>query len=173
MATRPSHAPGSATLPGTPHRVGYSLSMTLADPDTTPARPPRRSRSGQDAPINSLRTGEAARAFIPTVLYGKCPNCRHEYMYASWIKVKPTCGFCGVRFERDPGSFLVLLGLNYLIAITLSGILAWVLIANFGLFNGLTPILAAAGLISVVAFYHLAKSLYIWILWVFGFVYND
>ena len=32
---------------------------------------------------------------------------------------------------------------------------------------------AAAGLISVVAFYHLAKSLYIWILWVFGFVYND
>lgn len=154
--------------------VGYHDGMIVANStETTPVRPPKRSRSGQDAPINNLRTGEAVRAFLPTVLYGKCPNCRHEYMYRNWIQVKPTCGFCGVRFERDPGSFLVLLGLNYLIAIAVTGILAWILIANFGLFSGLTIILAVTGLLSVVGFYHVAKSAYIWLLWVFGFVYND
>lgn len=141
--------------------------------DTVPARPPRRQRAGKDAPINNLSSGEALRAFVPTVIFGKCPNCRHEYMYRNWLQVHPTCAFCGVRFERDPGSFLVLLGLNYLIAIFVTGMLAWLLIANYGLFNGLTWILAGAGLLSVVAFYHMAKSAYIWMLWVTGFVYND
>lgn len=145
--------------------------MQVMTTDTLPARPPKRSRTGKDAPINDFRV--ALRSFLPAVLYGKCPNCRHAYMYENWIKVKPTCSFCGVRFERDPGSFLVLLGLNYLIAIFLTGMLAWYLIANWGLFDGLTWILAGAGLLSIVGLYHVAKSAYIWILWVFGFVYND
>ncbi len=141
--------------------------------DTAPVRPPRRQRAGKEAPINNLGSGEAMRALIPTVLYGKCPNCRHEYMYRNWLQVKDVCGFCGVRYERDPGSFLVLLGLNYLIAMFVTGMLAWYLIANHGLFSGLTWILAGAGIVSVVAFYHMAKSAYIWMLWVTGFVYND
>ena len=147
--------------------------MTTANSKPLPAKPPRRSRDGKDAPINSLRTGEAVRGFLPAALFGKCPNCRHDYMYRNWIQVKPVCEHCGVRYERDPGSFLVLLGLNYLIAILITGIVAWVLIANYGLFRGITPILAAVGLGSVVGFYHVTKSVYIWILWVFGFVYND
>lgn len=134
--------------------------------------PPRRARGGSDAPINS-GFREALQSLIPTVIHGKCPNCRFEYMYENWIKVKPTCGFCGVRFERDPGSFLMLLAFNYLIAVLVAGAAAWILIANFGLFDGLTWILAVIGVASVVGFYHAAKSLYIWVLWVFGFVYND
>lgn len=134
--------------------------------------PPRRARGGQDAPINS-GFGEALRSLVPTVVYGKCPNCRHDYMYENWIKAKSTCGFCGVRFERDPGSFLMLLAFNYLIAVIVAGGTAWILIANYGLFEGLTWILAAVGIASVLGFYHMAKSLYIWVLWVFGFVYND
>lgn len=147
--------------------------MSMADSRLAPTPPPKRSRTGKDAPINSLRSGEALSALLPSVLYGKCPNCRHSYMYSNWIQVKPTCDFCGVRFERDPGSFLVLLGLNYLLAILVTGIFAWILIANYGLFDGLTPILAGVGLVSVIGFYHAAKSAYIWTLWVFGFVYND
>ena len=134
--------------------------------------PPRRARGGSDAPINS-GFKEALQSLIPTVIHGKCPNCRHDYMYENWIKAKPTCGFCGVRFERDPGSFLMLLAFNYLIAVVVAGAAAWILIANFGLFDGLTWILAAIGVASVVGFYHAAKSLYIWTLWVFGVVYND
>lgn len=136
-----------------------------------PTRPPRRLSSGKDAPINNL--GFALRSLIPAVVFGKCPNCRHEYMYENWIKVKAVCGFCEVRFERDPGSFLVLLGLNYLIAVVVAGAAAWILIANYGLFDGITWILAGIGILSVVGLYHAAKSLYIWILWVFGFVHND
>lgn len=147
--------------------------MTTANSKPLPAKPPRRSRDGKDAPINSLRTGEAVRGFLPAVLHGKCPNCRHDYMYRNWIHVKAVCDHCGVRYERDPGSFLVLLGLNYMLAIVVTGLVAWVLIANYGLFRGITPILASVGLLSVVAFYHVTKSAYIWILWVFGFVYND
>lgn len=94
-------------------------------------------------------------------------------MYKNWITVKDVCGFCGVRFERDPGSFLVLLGLNYLIAVVVAGAAAWILIANYGLFDGITWVLAGIGVLSVVGLYHVAKSLYIWILWVFGFVHND
>lgn len=139
--------------------------------ETLPVRPPRRSRTGKDAPINSFRVAFAS--LVPAVVYGKCPNCRFAYMYENWIKAKPTCSFCEVRFERDPGSFLVLLGLNYLIAIFLTGMLSWYLIANWGLFHGLTWVLAGFGLLSLVTLYHPAKSLYIWILWVFGFVYND
>lgn len=138
---------------------------------TTPAPPPRRSNTGKDAPVNNF--SEAMGGFVPAVVFGKCPNCKFEYMYENWIKVKAVCGHCGVRYERDPGSFLVLLGLNYLIAVVIAGGTAWALIANYGLFSGLTWILAAVGLFSILAFYHVAKSAYIWLLWVFGFVYND
>ncbi len=139
--------------------------------DSAAVKPPHRHRSGKDAPINDLRF---AFSVLPATLFrGACPNCRNDYMYENWWKVKPTCDFCGVRFERDPGSFLVLLGLNYLVAIVVALVAAWVLIANYGLFNGLTWVLVGISLVSLVGLYHFCKSSYIWMLWVTGFVYND
>ena len=82
-----------------------------------------------------------------------------QYFYNNAFKVKVVC--------------LLLLGLNYLIAIVVTGLLAWFLIARFGLFDGLTWILAVTGLLSIAGFYHVAKSTYIWMMWVTGFVYND
>lgn len=149
-----------------------AFTMDIMNTHSAISPPPRREGGGQDAPINT-GFSEALRSLIPTVVYGKCPNCRHEYMYENWIKAKPVCDFCGVRFERDPGSFLMLLAFNYLIAVFVAGGAAWILIANYGLFDGITWILAVIGVASVLGFYHAAKSLYIWVLWAFGFVHND
>lgn len=94
-------------------------------------------------------------------------------MYRTWWKVRDVCDFCEVRFERDPGAFLVLLGLNYLVAVIVTGIVAALLITNYGFFPSLTPILVGVGVGSLALQYHACKSFYIWILWVFGFVHND
>jgi uncharacterized protein (DUF983 family) len=131
----------------------------------------RRSRTGKDAPIND--PAFALRHLWPTLFRGRCPNCSQGDLFKNYLVAHATCNVCGVRFERDPGSFLVLLGLNYLFAILVTGVAAWILIANFGLFNGLTPILAGVGALTLILAYHPNKALYIWILWVFGFVYND
>ena len=140
-------------------------------PPDTKERPPRRKRGGVDAPISDFK---AAIAALPqTILRGTCPNCRKAYMYRDWIRLKDVCDFCGVRFERDTGSFLMLLAFNYLVAVLSTGLVAWVLIARYGFFDGLTWILVGVGLLSLVAFYHATKSLYVWVLWAFGFVYND
>lgn len=132
---------------------------------------PHRSRTGADAPINDLKF--ALRHLWPTLLRGRCPNCTRGDLFRNFWMAHPTCSACGVRFERDPGSFLVLLGLNYLVSVVITGLVAWVLIAGYGLFNGLTVVLLGVGVLSLVAAYHPNKALYIWTLWVFGFVYND
>jgi uncharacterized protein (DUF983 family) len=132
---------------------------------------PRRSRTGKDAPINNLKF--AFSHLLPTLLRGRCPNCTKGDLFKNYFVAHPTCNVCGVRFERDPGSFLVLLGLNYLVAMLFTGIAAAILITAYGLFSGLTPILTGVGLLSLLLGYHPNKALYIWTLWVFGFVYND
>ena len=39
-------------------------------------------------------------------LVRRCPRCGGGKLFTGWLKMKPTCPTCGMRFEREEGFFL-------------------------------------------------------------------
>ena len=39
-------------------------------------------------------------------LVRRCPRCGGGKLFTSWLKMKPRCPRCGMRFEREEGFFL-------------------------------------------------------------------
>ena len=61
-------------------------------------------------------------------LTNRCPNCggRTLFKAGSFFQVNPACPACGLKIERDEGSFLGAMSLNY--GVTLVGFLTPVLL---------------------------------------------
>ncbi len=43
----------------------------------------------------------------------RCPRCGHAPIFRGWFQLAPSCGGCGLRFEREPGYFVGAIYLNY------------------------------------------------------------
>lgn len=106
-------------------------------------------------------------------MLGRCPNCGVPGAFATLWSVRPTCARCGVRFERESGSWLGSWVLTYVAATMLLLVLALVLILNYGLFEGLEWVLAGAGTLFVVVLYRPVKGWWLWWQWAAGFVTRD
>lgn len=117
--------------------------------------------------------GLALRRLLPTVFQGRCPACTKGRIAKNYFALEKTCSNCGARYERDPGSFLALIALNYLVTVIVTLAVAFALILNYGFFPGVTYVLLAVGLVTMIGVYKPVKALYLWILWLFGFVYPD
>lgn len=113
--------------------------------------------------------GAMARA----TCFGRCPNCGQATMFRNLYAVHETCPACGVRFERDTGSWLGALVMTYGAAIVVLVLLSLLLIPRFGLFEGFGLTLAGAAIATVLLVYRPAKGWWIWWMWAAGFVYRD
>lgn len=83
-------------------------------------------------------------------LTNRCPNCGSRTLFArgKWFTINRECPVCGLPVERDEGSFLGALSLNY--GVTIMVFLAPVLLLHLG--GGLNGLAAAimAGVGAVV-----------------------
>ena len=43
----------------------------------------------------------------------RCPACGRGKLFAGWFRMHPSCGACGLAFEREPGFFLGSIYVNY------------------------------------------------------------
>ena len=117
--------------------------------------------------------GQAFKRLLPAVFGLRCPNCGEGKLFKSALTLKETCDVCQVRFERDPGAYLISLTLNYFITSLVLIVAALVLVLNYGFFDGLMWLLIGLALVTIFAIYRPVKGLYVWFLWVFGFVHTD
>jgi hypothetical protein len=42
-----------------------------------------------------------------------CPRCGSGHLFSGWLKMKPRCPRCGMRFEREEGFFLGAFVVNF------------------------------------------------------------
>lgn len=104
---------------------------------------------------------------------GRCPSCGEGGVFVSLYRVRPTCRRCGVRFERDVGSWLGAMVVAYVFAVVVVVAVAVVAIASRGLFRGLEWLLIGTGIATVVLAYRPAKGWWLWWMWAAGFVTRD
>lgn len=133
--------------------------MPAADPPPPQSSPERR-------------FGDLGR-MLDATLRGRCPNCRRGAMFRSFYALHERCPACGVRLERDSGSWLGAAVMAYGAAVLAVLALALLLIPRYGLFEGLGPVLVGAALLAVLLVYRPAKGWWLWWLWAAGFVYRD
>lgn len=113
------------------------------------------------------------RAMARATFLGRCPECDRGRMFRNLYALHETCPVCGVRFERDTGSWLGALVMTYGAAIVVLVVLSLVLIPRYGLFEGFGLVLAGAAIATVLLVYRPAKGWWIWWMWAAGFVYRD
>ena len=123
-----------------------------------------------DTPISSL--GEAL-GHLPATLLGHCPNCKQGKVFKNAVSLKDVCQHCGVRFERDGGSHMISMVLNYFLSLIITGVVALMLFLRYGFFPGATFALAGLACVCIALLFRPTKLLYLWLLWLFGFVYQD
>ena len=131
-----------------------------------PARSPDEPRTTRRGRWSDVRAMALATA-------GRCPNCGRGRMFASFYRLKDTCPVCGVRFERDTGSWLGASVLAYIVAIVMLMVEAAVLIPIWGLFRGLEWVLVGTAVVVVLAVYRPVKGWWVWWMWAAGFVTRD
>jgi len=87
--------------------------------------------------------------------------------------LKETCENCGVPFERDAGSYITSMVLNYFMTVICTTAIALVLILRYGFFPGVTPLIAVIACAFILILHRPSKLIYLWLMWVFGFIYHD
>ena len=112
-------------------------------------------------------------AMVDATFLGRCPECRDASMFRNLYALHETCPNCGVRFERDTGSWLGALVMTYGAAVVVLVLLSLVLIPRYGLFEGFGLTLAGAAVVTVLVIYRPAKGWWVWWMWAAGFVYRD
>ncbi len=131
-----------------------------------------RGSAKKERPITDI--GLAFRRFFSTVFLLRCPNCGQGNIARNLFNIKDECDSCHAKFERgDSGNWMIASTLNYFITAILGVLLTVFLIRAYGFFDGLAYVVAGTALVLVVLLYRPAKTLAVWILWLFGFVYPN
>ena len=126
----------------------------------------------KDTPVRDA--GLAFQRFFSTVFGGRCPVCARGRVAKSYFQNQDACEVCGARFERgDSGNWLVSAVLCYFITIVFCTGLGIALVLKYGFFPGLTPLMVGVAFAVILLIYRPVKSLGVWLLWVFGFIYPD
>ena len=60
----------------------------------------------------------------------RCPRCGGRPIFDTWFRMKPRCPACGYKFEREPGFFIGVYFINFVIVeaflfLLLVGVIAW------------------------------------------------
>ena len=92
----------------------------------------------------------------------RCPACGGDKLFQGWFHMQPTCGHCGLKYERAPGYFLGSIYFNYGVTSLL------VVVFYFSLYFAevLTPsqllwISAALSVAFPIWFFRYARSLWV------------
>jgi uncharacterized protein (DUF983 family) len=105
---------------------------------------------------------------------GGCPACGGPGAFRSLYALRPHCTHCGVRFERDAGSWLGAAVIAYAFAIAACALVAWWFVARAGgLGEGLEWWLVATGVATVLLVYRPVKGWWTWCMWAAGWVHRD
>lgn len=94
-------------------------------------------------------------------------------MFVGWLRLRPTCDSCGVRFDRYEGNWLGPAVLTYGVAAVAASAAGVILVVRYGFFRGLAAVLALAAVVTGLAVYRPVKAWWIWLLWRTGFVLTD
>lgn len=104
---------------------------------------------------------------------GRCPACRRGSAFRGLYAVAEFCPVCGVRFERDPGSWLGAAVIAYTIAIVVVAVVGGLAIGRRGLFVGLEWWLVGTALTTVLLVYRPVKGWWLWVMWAAGWIHRD
>ena len=105
---------------------------------------------------------------------GRCPVCARGRIARTFLQNKDACEVCGARFERgDSGNWLVSAVLSYFITLLVCVGVGITLVLRYGFFQGLTPLIIGVAVVTILLVYRPVKSLAVWLLWMFGFIYPD
>lgn len=110
---------------------------------------------------------------LAATFLGRCPECGEGAMFAGPYGLKETCPVCGVRFERDGGSWMGASVMAYGAAIVVLLALGFALVPRWGFFEGLGLLLVGVAVATVALLYRPAKGWFVWWMWAAGFVYRD
>lgn len=110
---------------------------------------------------------------LRTALRLRCPACGQGRLFARAFEVRERCETCGVRFERDSGSFTGPVVLGYTAGALVAAVAGLALWARFGLFPGIEWAVAGIACAAVLALYRPLKAAWIWLLWATGLVFRD
>jgi len=80
-----------------------------------------------------------------------CPACKKGKMFSTYFKMNATCPICGVRYEREPGEYIVAMYINiftteilfitgYLILNKYVDWAAWTQVSIWAIFNITFPL---------------------------------
>jgi len=108
---------------------------------------------------------------LAAALRGACPACAQRGIFAGWYRLNERCSSCGAVFERDPGSFLGATVLAYIWAMLAMGVVALLSIPGRGLYPGLEGVLLLTAVATVLLSYRPTKALWLWMMWVAGWVH--
>lgn len=118
--------------------------------------------------------GLALRRFFGTVFRLRCPNCGVGKVARNAFVLVDVCPTCGAKFSRaDAGNWLVSATINYFLTALLCTLSSVLLVRAYGFFPGLTFAVAGLALLYGALLYRPAKTLAVWLLWTFGFIYPD
>ena len=127
---------------------------------------------GKERPVGSF--GLAIRRFFVTVFRLRCPHCGVGRISRNAFLLLDACPVCGAKFVRaDAGYWLVSATLNYFLTALLCVFSSVLLVRTYGFFPGITFVVAGLALLFGALLYRPAKTLAVWLLWVFGFIYPD
>ena len=130
---------------------------------------------GKERPVRSF--GLALSRLLSTVFGLRCPSCgvgRVARGPFNLLDACGACGACGAKLRRaDAGHWLVSATINYFLTALLCIFSSVLLVRAYGFFSGLTFVVAGLALLYGALLYRPAKTLAVWLLWVFGFIYPD
>src|SRR5213593_1111773 len=115
-------------------------------------------------PEAGLRLAEAGT--IRVLIRGarkRCPRCGERRIFDGFFTLKPRCGTCDLRFEREQGGFLGAMALNYVVAIGF-----WVVVMGVGIaltvpVVPVAPLLAMSiGVLAAVPVWFYPRSKTLW-----------
>ena len=135
------------------------------------AEGPVAEREGR-APSDYRAFADVGR-MVRTTLTGRCPACGRASAFAGPYRLHATCPACGVRFERDEGSFLGALAVGYGLAILVLLAYALIAIPRYGLSDPVVAGLVIVAVVTVPIVYRPAKAWWLWWMWAAGFVHRD
>lgn len=124
-------------------------------------------------PDSAERSFATPRRMLAATFLGRCPECGEGAMFAGPYGLKEICPVCGVRFERDGGSWMGASVMAYGAAIVVLLALGFALVPRRGFFEGLGLLLVGVGVATVALVYRPAKGWFVWWMWAAGFVYRD
>jgi len=105
---------------------------------------------------------------------GGCPACGAGGAFSGPYTLRERCSRCGVRFERDGGSWLGAAVLAYALAVVACALVAWWILARAGgLAARLEIWLSLTAVVTVLAVYRPVKGWWLWWMWAAGWVHRD